>query len=207
MIVAKRNTSGAKIFMNRWICLFILVTMWLGVGSAQEIAVPVDLQVALITKVLPFDRNQRFDPDGKVVIGIVYQSRFKASLDIFREFSDAALELSGDRTPIVTYRPIGIDIDKQNLEETLSKYKIQILYIAPLRATGMAEIIEVSRHKRILTITGVPEYVAAGLSVGIGVKAGRPQILINLKAARLEHADFSSQLLKLAKIIETEEGL
>jgi hypothetical protein len=37
--------------------------------------------------------------------------------------------------------------------------------------------------------------------VGIGSKAGKPKILINLKASREEGADFSSQLLKLSKII------
>ena len=79
---------------------------------------------------------------------------------------------------------------------------VNILIVAPLQAYSIEEITTISRTKHIMTFSSVPEYVNEGLSVGIGLKGGKPQILINLDAAKLEGLDFSSQLLKLAKIIQ-----
>jgi hypothetical protein len=53
----------------------------------------------------------------------------------------------------------------------------------------------------MLTLTGVAEYVRAGIAVGIGVRDDRPEILVNLAAARAAGADFSAQLLLLARVI------
>jgi len=38
--------------------------------------------------------------------------------------------------------------------------------------------------------------------VGVGLKGESPEIIINLPAAREEGSDFSSSLLKLARVIE-----
>jgi hypothetical protein len=51
-------------------------------------------------------------------------------------------------------------------------------------------------------LTGVPDYIYNGISVGIDIKGEKPEILINLKSSKLEGADFSSQLLKISTIIE-----
>ena len=63
------------------------------------------------------------------------------------------------------------------------------------------KITGVSRAKKVITLTSVPDYVESGLAVGIGVKGGKPRIIINLPAAKAEGANFSSQLLRLAKVI------
>ena len=63
-------------------------------------------------------------------------------------------------------------------------------------------IIDISRREKIITLTGVPEYVNMGLAVGIDIRENRPQIVINMSAAKAEGADFSSQLLKLSKIVD-----
>ena len=47
----------------------------------------------------------------------------------------------------------------------------------------------------------MPEYVEAGVSVGIGIRRDRPLIIVNLAQARAEGTAFSSQLLALARIV------
>ena len=66
----------------------------------------------------------------------------------------------------------------------------------------MEKITNLSRDKKILTLTGVPDYVDSGLTVGIGTKGRKPRIIINLLAAKAEGADFSSGLLNLAKVVK-----
>jgi iron complex outermembrane receptor protein len=74
---------------------------------------------------------------------------------------------------------------------------LKLLYGEAFRAPN----VDVSRAKKIMTLTGVPDYVELGLSVAIGIKGRKPQITINLPAAKAEGINFSSQLLKLAKVI------
>ncbi len=87
----------------------------------------------------------------------------------------------------------------------MSNHDIDILYITPLRATGIKEIIRACGAGKILTLTGVPEYVTDGVAIGIGIKGEKPRILINITSAKNEGSDFSSQLLKLAMVITEEE--
>jgi hypothetical protein len=54
----------------------------------------------------------------------------------------------------------------------------------------------------VVTLASVPAYVGAGLAIGVALRDGRPHILINLAASRLEGADLASELLKLATIVE-----
>jgi hypothetical protein len=50
-------------------------------------------------------------------------------------------------------------------------------------------------------VTGVPDYVRRGVAVGIGVVQDKPQVLINLAAARAEGSDFDASLLRIATIL------
>lgn len=185
--------------------LFLLLHLWPVVSYAQEVTVPPNLQAVLFSKVLPFDRNLQSRAKGTIVIGILYQSRFKMSLDIHREFLSAMSKLPTERIADLPYHLVSVDIDEGSVEQSIARDSIDILYIAPLRAVDVEKITKITRTRSVLTLTGVPEYVQQGISVGIGTKAGKPQILINLKSARLEHADFNSQLLKIARIVESEE--
>lgn len=76
-----------------------------------------------------------------------------------------------------------------------------VVYVTPLRSVDVAEIARISRSRGLRTVTGVPEYVEEGIAVGIGERKARPLIIINLRGARAEGSDFSSQLLNLARIV------
>jgi hypothetical protein len=184
----------------------LLVIGWPAVSVAQEMPVPMSLQAALFSKVLPFDRNLRRHAQGRIIIGLVYQSRFKMSVDARQEFIDAMASLPGEKIGDMPFEVVEIDINKVDLENSVLLDSVDVLYVAPLRAVGVEQITTVSRTRNILTLTGIPEYVQEGISVGIGTKAGKPQVLINLRSARLEHADFSSQLLKISRIVDSEEA-
>ena len=172
----------------------------MALSHAQEIAVPVNLQYSLFSKVLPFDRNFRQRVDSVVTIGIIYQSKFRLSLDVKNEFVFAVNEASGVPIANLPVRLVPMDIDNADHVKIIDRAKVSFLYVAPIRAVDLSMITDISRARGILTLTGVEEYVKSGISVGIGTKGGRPQILINLAASKDEQADFSSQLLKLSKI-------
>lgn len=166
---------------------------------AQEMVVPVTTQAALFSRILAFDRALAARNHGDLVIGILYQSRFRESLNT----KDVLVDVEAEARPFLGVRYVPIEVgDGADLGTLLEANEIDVLYIAPLRAVDLADVTAVTRVRSILTFTGVPEYVAAGIAVGIGARGGRPHILINLSAARAEGADFSSELLKLAQIVD-----
>jgi hypothetical protein len=173
------------------------------IADAQDMAVPMNVQVPLLLKILTFNRAQPLKTGDEVVIGIVYQGRFRTSLNAKDEFLK---EMGSSSTMRLHHKPIRclpIDLgDAGDLAGAMAGAHVDFFYVTPLRAVAMDIIAGVSHAKKIVTLTGVPDYVEAGLAVGIDSKGEKPLIVINIKAAKAESADFSSQLLKLSKVIE-----
>ena len=60
------------------------------------------------------------------------------------------------------------------------------------------------REMRLPAYTGVPEYLSAGLAVSLDLRDDKPRILVNLKASKDAGAEFRSQMLSLARIVDAE---
>lgn len=184
-------------------CLFLLIVPGLMLGTVaytQDMALPVGTQVPLFLKILSYDKNlpQRGE---KIVLGVLYQKKYRLSnltkqevLEVMKDFET----LAGHPIEVV---PIALD-ETTVLSRELDARGVNVLYVAPVRAYDVSAITSLSRSEHLLTLTGVPDYVHQGLSVGLGLRAGRPLILINLEASTREGARFHSQLLRLAQIVE-----
>lgn len=184
-------------------CLIIL-SMFLVTSEliSQKMEIPVEIQVPMFLKILTFDRNLEKRSGEKFTIGIVYQSGYKESFNTKDKFIESLDKTSIKKVKDIPINLISIDVDKNNIENFVFKNEVDALYIAPLRAYDVKDIIKVSQKNKIVTMTGVIEQINLGISIGLGTKGNKPLIIINLRSARLEGVDFSSQLLKLAKIIE-----
>ena len=178
-----------------------LVTLVREPLQAQEMAMPVGVQFSVFTRVFAFDRQFGRRAREEIVIGIVYQRRVPESSNIKEAVAEELRSGVSVRGRPIRVLPIPV-ARSEDLEAALSLHDIDVLYITPLRSLDLDGITTLSRRHRVLTCTGVPDYVTQGLAVGIGARRSRPLILINLAAARAEGAEFSSELLKLAQIIE-----
>jgi hypothetical protein len=180
----------------------IFTVLWAATVGAQDMAAPVGVQFPLFLKILTFDRNLKTRVGQEIVIGILYQRKFRVSLNAKDELIRVVNEFPVKEIDGLPVRCVAIDIgEKVDLTGVLSSNNVDILYVTPLRAVGIETITAVSRARQILTITGVPEYAESGLAVGIGIKGERPLIIVNLPAARAEGANFASHLLKLSKVL------
>jgi hypothetical protein len=165
-------------------------------------AAPVEVQVPLFLKLLHFERQlQSRAADDTLVIGIVYQQRFRVSLEAKDEFAAAVKAAAGDGPRRCA--PLDLDGEK-DLARALAASQARVLYLCPLRAADLNKIALIARDHRVLTLTGVPDYLGAGVAVGIDSKGGKPLILVNLPAVRAVGVDFSSRLLSL-KMVKTIE--
>lgn len=186
------------------ILVFLLSVFWQEPAyGGDEQFVPVNVQIPLILKIMTFDRHFNANPGNRVIIGIIYQSNVRSSVNIKDEFvreitRSAAKDIRG--TP-VTCVPLDIS-GEMSLAESVRQEHVRLLYVTPLRSVSLQSILAVSRVYQIPTLSAVGEYVESGLSVGLVANGPRAQILINLPASREEGIEFSSQLLKLARVIQ-----
>lgn len=168
-------------------------------GLAQEVQLPMEVQISLFARIWTFDRRHEARSADELVIAIVYQSEVRASLLAKEAFLPAASRLIPSRGGL---RIVELDYRGPDaLEEALREQAVDLVYIAPLRAVDLGEIAGVARRLTVLTCTGVPEYVSRGIAVGLEVSDGRPAIVVNRAASRQQGADFGSELLELARLV------
>jgi hypothetical protein len=197
------------VFLNRIFPIKIIgligLLMLSSIGlTAQEMDVPMNLQYSLIGKILSFNRSLKSHPNGDVVVGILYQSKFRISLNAKNELLTYAKTDVNNKIGSHTVQWVGIELNSgDDITSLLETANIDILYVAPMRNVAIQDIAQITRAKQILSLTGIPEYLEEGLAVGIGSKGEKPFIYVNLAAAKAEGADFNSQFLKFVQIVET----
>ena len=178
-------------------CLLLSFALASRTAVAQEMELPVSIQVPLFLKVISFDRLRNKLPDTSLVVGVAYQSGFRASATT-RDEVERTLKAAADRR----IRVVMIDLDRENLDDVLRHQRVTILYVAPLRGYSITEIAAAGVTAHAVTVTGVPQYVEQGLAVGVRLLGDRPKLMVNLAAARRCGINFTSDLLKLAQVLE-----
>ena len=166
---------------------------------------PAPLQAALFTKILTFDRNLKARAGKELKIGVLYQKRVRSSLEAQEEFVRAMCGDPGRRIDGLPLSCVAIEwTSAPDVQAAVVRKGIRVLYVTPLRAVAIEEIVAISRARRITTLTGMPGFVEKGIALGLALRAERPLILVHLAGARAEGADFDSQLLKLARVLVPE---
>lgn len=168
-------------------------------ARGQEMEVPVAVQLPLLLKVMSFDRQLQARGAGGLVIAIAYQSGYHESASA----KDGAVRAAGggrviDGMPVSV---VTIDLDREELGPALAHSRATLLYVAPLRGVDLKQLTSVTRAARVSTLTGVMHYVELGLAVGVRLRGDRLRIVVNLAASRLEGAELTAELLRLADVL------
>ena len=183
-----------------------VLTLLLGGGSAQaqKMAAPAEVQVPLLFKILTFDRRLATRPPGDVmVIAVVFQTGYRASLVARNQIVDALKAMEDSTISGHPVRWVAVEwIDEEQVRLALIRERTDVVYVTPLRGVELHPLVRTARAAGMTTFTGVPLYVEQGVALSIGIVRERPQIIVNLAAARAEGSDFTSQLLRLCKVIE-----
>lgn len=180
------------------ICITLSAITFCSFGQQMEI--PVSQQIPLLVKVLSF--NKSFQQDKKdIVVGVIYresQPSTNSIKDTVLQFNDSTLLILANGNA-VRFVPINLD-RKGELEAVFAKKLFSAVYVTPVELSCIPIISNFCREHRILSMTGVAQYVEEGISVGIGMRNQKPEILINLPVSKGEGANFSSRVLQIAKI-------
>lgn len=169
MILVSKNYKFILPFV-----LFVVVDL----GQAEEIlAAPADIQAALTLKLLAF--HEKLISSGDINIYVVNGS----------EYAQVLKKAIG--------KPIGSSkLSSVNEGDNLPDQKPSVIYIG--NTTKLDDILSYCRSNGILSITGNPELISKGVTLGIGVSNEKPKILLNLSSSKLENIDWNPAILKVA---------
>ena len=166
---------------------------------AQTMTVDADRQVQILLKVLTYDRQFEAKAGQKLKIGIVYVAADPESVKAADEIG-TTLKAYGDK-PIKRI-PFSFVMIKYTtpaaVEQEIKSEGIGLLYIAPGNTKNVGDLIRISQQHKITTATGVLDYVAKGIAIGVGIERDKPRIHINLASSKSEGSEFDASLLQIA---------
>jgi hypothetical protein len=172
-------------------------------ARAQQMPLAAEAQIPLLLKVLTYDRNFERKAGKELVLGIVHDPADRDSAKATDEVGTTLFKFAGKTVKKLPIKYFTIEFTgAADLERFVKEKGISALYIAPGNTKTLAAVLKVAQDLDLTTLTGVPDYVRRGVAVGIGVAQDKPQILINLAAARAEGSDFDASLLRIATVLE-----
>jgi hypothetical protein len=154
--------------------------------AAEEMPVPPAVQAAMFSKIFPFVRTL---DRQEVHIVIVYAPEQKSdragAVGALRQgFHDVGLDAEG----------IGAD----ELPHSIGKAKVAYLFPG---ATTPA-VLDAIASAKVLSISGAPSLAEGGaVSIAIGARANKPEILVNPQRLKVEGQEISSQLMPMARVV------
>jgi len=194
-----RFISEIKYFLT---LSFLLLGVSTSSLFAQEISVPIDVQIDILPKILSL--NKSFDLENSnttIKVGILYSSVLRNSEKVKNEIQTQTAESNLKiRKANVNFIPIDVSKTK-DIKSYLTQNNISVLYFAPLRGYDIASISKICKEEQIITFTGVSSFMdESDISVGFELQDNKLKITINLESAKAEGANFSSRLLSLSKV-------
>ncbi|CAG0983243.1 hypothetical protein ANRL2_02605 [Anaerolineae bacterium] len=197
---------GHMIRPVRWLCrrgVGTLLTVALAAAltvAAQEMNVPLEVQVELMVRVFSFDRAMDQRATAGLTVGILYQERYRTSANTADEVEELLSRAEWASSGPVQIVRIPWE-SRTAAEQMLRDKRVRILYIAPLRSVDMQSVSDMCVALQVPAFTGVPEYVNEGIPLGVARRGGKAAILVNLPAARRTGVDLSSRVLHIAEVI------
>ncbi|MBF0288911.1 MAG: YfiR family protein [SAR324 cluster bacterium] len=185
-----------------WPIIFSLgIVLWPGnSGAVEKMDLPIQLQFKLLIKAATYNRAQSIKDPEVLRVGLVYSQQSNSqqvAQEVFALFGTVETKVRQYKLAVV---PIEFQNTRQFKQDTEGS-KIHIYYITPGSTSHLASILDISNQLKILTMTGISEYVHQGVALGVANSGSRPEFIYNGETARNSGADFHSNFLRLVRVI------
>ena len=158
---------------------------------------PVNQQIKLILTTLKYDNNFMSQLGKEINIGI-----FAADNPVSQKYKKEFLKVFESDYSKKTFYKRPFTVTSITDTHALSLADCDLVIIAPGSKDIIKDILTITKKKKIISATGISEYLNSGISIVVGLKDKKNFLAINLKNAKNENCDFSSRILKLALIVE-----
>lgn len=167
---------------------------------ALEPEVPIRMQISLLDRVIPFDRNFAARVHDKLVVVVVVDDK---NVDSVRVGAQLLTELSV-REQLGNYKLQAGRLpftSLAGLTDECKRLRAGVVYVAPGVREGAAKLASALQGLKVLSVASLPEQVAEGLVLGSAVRSGKPRVLVNLKRAREQEVDFRADFLRMVEVV------
>lgn len=200
---AWRASALARGRVSRWATTLLCVLLCALVcvdSSAQSAAVPLSLQVRLLARLGPYDRN--FKSRAGPVVNVLIARRKNNEESAFEQASlmrvlSEVRDIGGlpVRTAEVEFS------DAESLAKRCRAERISVLYLTHGLEEETARLTAALANGDILTVGTSARHAENGAVVGFALEEARPRLVINLPRARAQNVDFRAEVLALARLI------
>jgi len=163
---------------------------------------PPGKQAIFLARVIAYDGNLKGRAGPAVNIAVLTKKGDKDS----EAMSEAIMKAF---TPLESATLLGLPVKvvriffsgREALERAVREDGVDTLYVCSGLDANLAEIKNVSRQKKVLTVASQEGHLKLGLSLGVFDVGGKNTILVNLDASREEGVAFGPELLRLATVV------
>jgi hypothetical protein len=180
------------------LCVLVLIVL----PRAAHAQVPPDRQAVILTRALAYDDKLHNRAGDSVVVAVV----FKAGQGSSESAADAMLRafkaLEGVKVRDLPLRAVKLAYTSRDaLHGAIASQGIDVLYLCPGLESDQVAIKETSHRDHVLTIGSREGSLQSGSALGVFLIDGKITIMVNLAESKEEGAAFSSELLRLARVI------
>ena len=177
------------------------------VAGAERMPIPPDVQVALLLKILTYDRSFQYKAKSAVSIGVIFVPGDPESVQAKDAIVKTLGQLGGRTIKNLPIKSVLIPFTNAkdfpaDLKKAWQTNSVNVFYVAPGSSALLAEVTKLSHAQGVTTATGVPEYVNQGIAIGIDAQQNKPQIVINLPSSKSEGSEFDASLLRIARVVK-----
>lgn len=171
-------------------------------SGAEEVSVPVSLQINLLLKVASYDKNLRRRAGDRVLVAVLVNPTRADSGRVAAQ-ALAALAEAGDVDGLPVM-PLAVEYtDSSALARLADETRIAVLYVTPgftlAELDGIAQAFD---GKSVLSAGALAKYTERGTVLGFDLVGGKPKLLVHLLRAKRQNVELSSAVLKLMRVIE-----
>lgn len=173
-----------------------------GGRDAHAEAVPAARQASILTRALAYDRNMKDRAGDSVSVGVLYRAGNAASENCANEIVQAFRALEKFAVHGLPFKALRIAYDSGgSMKDLIRNEGVDALYACNGLDSEVDAIASIAQERKLITMGAREEYVTKTLTIGVFTIDGKPTILINWGESQKEGASFSSDLVRLAKVI------
>jgi hypothetical protein len=169
-------------------------------AGAEEISVPIPLQVELLGRLLWYERGLQRSPERSLNVLVVTRTQDNESARAAAQLSaqlERAKTLAGKT---VAFSRVAYESPVQIKRVALER-RAYLIYLAPGLEDAMGALASELRGQNVLTVSCVAGDVARGAVLTFELASAKPRIALNLRRARDQKLDFDAQLLRIARVV------
>jgi hypothetical protein len=169
---------------------------------AEDVTLPVPLQMELLVKVAGYDRNMAARAGDKVRVVILTKPGSDESAKV-AALAEKTLAEKDTIAGLPHERVVVPFADAPALAQLCRAKRVGIVYVTPgFSDAEIAGIAAALDGVDVFTAGAVAGFVPKGIVLGFDLVSGKPKLLVHLGSARKQNVNLSAEVLKLMTVYE-----